>query len=196
MAGGALRKGSGGTAGHRVGRGRGCRSGVVERHAVELVLLWWGPLNGTTIRCVPAPGGVYHVAWRGVVPARLGSASRGSLVLYLIAICWDTGSLLRLGVGGGWRPWTGEAARQVVARPGVFLGGLGRQGSLRRWFQHKGEGSMAGGAAPLVVLSPHSGAVASRPVAAAGLPRGGLLVQRTVELVSLFLERHVPSVGG
>ena len=58
MAGGALGEDPGGTAGHRVGRGRGCRSGVVERHAVEPVLLRWGPLNGTTIRYVPAPCGV------------------------------------------------------------------------------------------------------------------------------------------
>ena len=47
----------GGTSGYRVGRGRGCRPGVVERHTVEPVLPLRGPLNGTAFRHVPRPEG-------------------------------------------------------------------------------------------------------------------------------------------
>ena len=45
----------GGTSGYRVGRGLGCRLGVVERHTVEPVLPLRGPLNGTAFRHVPRP---------------------------------------------------------------------------------------------------------------------------------------------
>ena len=47
----------GGTSGYRVGRGRGYRLGVVERHTVEPVLPSRGPLNGTAFRHVPRPEG-------------------------------------------------------------------------------------------------------------------------------------------
>ena len=64
----------GGTSGYRVGRGRGCRLGVVERHTVEPVLPWRGPLNGTAFRLVPRSVGLPRWLRQWVWP-RLGSGA-------------------------------------------------------------------------------------------------------------------------
>ena len=68
----------GGTSGYRVGRGRGCRLGVVERHTVEPVFPRRGPLDGTAARFVPRPVGFPRRRHRWVPPC--------------------------LGVAGCWRP--------------------------------------------------------------------------------------------
>ena len=97
----------GGTSGYRVGRGLGCRLGVVERHTVEPALPLRGPLNGTAVRHVPRP----EDAFLSVAPVGAAVPQSGNL----------QGTIGPFTLSGAWGFCGFHVARGVRVRAGVRL---------------------------------------------------------------------------